>query len=364
MLNRPKSRLVAAAAVAGTVCALAAAGSAAAAPATSLWFSPKNPIPNAFTNASPGLAAFYNASNVRGTFVVWKGQNNNKVMYKYRIGSKWSPSAAIPGGKTSAGPAAAFYTDPLSKNAELVVWKALNSDTIYYSTGEVTKKGTLNWTTPRSIMVPGDTLATTDEGPAVIFPLNSTHARCIIAWRGPAHHVRYELGTPSHRLFTFDSSHWIQPGTVTSKTTTSNAPALAEVLDTSGNGLVYVFWKADGKGTAISYASTPDLKATGLQGDKSIPWTLLGPVPLADSTSGPAASSVNTHGFGPLLLAYKGPGGLSIRYQTLSGGVWSAYAYVTGPNNTTTQGPALINGTLANISPTSSGRIYLHYYLG
>jgi hypothetical protein len=363
MLQRPKARLVAVAAAAGTVCALAAAGAAAAAP-TPIWASPKNPIPNAFTNASPGLAAFYSASNVRGTFVVWKGQNNNKVMYKYKLGSKWSRNGIIPGAYTTDGPAAAFYTDPLSKNAELVVWKALNADTIYYSTGEVTKAGALNWTVPRSIAVPGDTLATTDEGPAVIFPLNAVHARCIISWRGPAHHVRYELGTPTGRLFTFDKSSWIQKGTPTDQTTTSNAPALAEVLSSNGNGTVYVFWKADGSGTAINYASTPDLKATGLQGNATIPWTLLGGVPGAFSTTGPAASSVNTHGFGPLLLAYKGPGGLSIRYQTFSAGIWSAYGFVTKPNNQTTQGPALVNGTLANISPTSSGRIFLHYYLG
>jgi hypothetical protein len=360
MLLPKKSRLAVAAAAAGTVCALAAAGAAAAAPTG--WSGGASAVPNAFTNATPGLAAFYNASDVRGTFLVWKAQLANTVDYKYEVAGKWSATAAIPGATTSAGPAAGYYTDPFSKNAELVVWKALNTDAIDYSTGQVQSDGALSWTAPHSIAVTGDSLATTDEGPAVIFPLNSPGARVIIAWRGPGTHVRYELGSPSGRLFAFDKSQWISGGSKLDETTTSGTPALANVLGNGGKtGTVYVFWKAAGTGKVISYASTPD-NAGGLGGGKTIPWTLLGAVPGADSTSGPAASSVDPHGFGPLLLAYKGPGGEHIRYQLFSGGSWTAFAFVTGANSTTAIAPALVNGTLASVSPTSSARIYLHYF--
>jgi len=363
MLHRPKARLVAVAAAAGTVCALAAAGAAMAGPTSPSWSTSAPAIPNVFTNATPGLAAFY-LNNVRGTFVTWKGQLDNRVMYRYKWGGKWSPVEAIPGALTTDGPAAAFYTNPLSQPSELVAWKALHSTTIWYVTGEINSNGSLSWTGVRSIAVKGDTLAYSDTGPSILFPLNSPNGRVIISWRGPGHHVRYELGTPAGRLFTFDSSAWISGGTLLYKTTTSGTPALAEVLGPGGNGTVYVFWKADGSGKAISYASTPDLAGTGLQGNKTIPWTLLGGVPGASSTSPPTASSVSAHGTGPLMLAYKGPGGEFIRYQILSSGTWSPYAFVTGPNNKTAISPSLLNGLLANVSPTSSGRIYLHIYIG
>ena len=75
-------------------------------------------------------------------------------------------------------------------------------------------------------------------------------------------------------------------------------------------------------------------------------------------------SSASPHNNGPLLLAYKGPSGFNIRFQTLTGASWSEpYAFVNGNNNTTATGPALVNGTLANVSRTT-GRIYLHHYVG
>jgi hypothetical protein len=365
-MRHSKSRLVAAAAVAGTVCALGTAAAAFAGPVTH-WTGGKNPVPGAFTNATPGLAQFFNHSNQPGTFIVWKGQRNNDVYYRASAGGKVT-SGAIPHAATSAGPAAAFYLDPESKNAEIVVWKALHNDTIYYATGEVTAKNTLAWTKPHSIAVKGDYGAYSDEGPAVIFPINSPNARVIIAWRGPGHHVRYKLGSPAGRVFSFDKSAWISPNTLLYKTTTSSTPALAEVVNkVTGNGTVYVFWKADGNGRVISYASTADVKNHGLTGDKTIPWALLGPVPigggkLAQSTSGPAATSINPHGFGPLLLAYKGPGGENIRYQLLTDLGWTTYAYVTGTNSKTTLAPAVLNSTLANVSNSISARIYLHAY--
>jgi hypothetical protein len=367
-MRHSKSRLVAAAAAAGTVCALGAAG-AAFAGGTPTWTGGKNAVPSAFTNATPALAQFYNASNQAGTFIAWKGQRNSAIYYRASAGGK-TISGAVPGAYSSAGPAAAFYPDPLSRNAELVVWKALHNDTIYYSTGEVVSNKKISWTKPRSIAVKGDKYAYTDEGPAIAFAANSPHERVIIVWRGPLHHVRYELGTPYKRGFSFDPSSYIVGGKLFDKSTTSSTPALAEVLNSkTGSGTIYVFWKADGKGTVISYASTPDLKNGGLQGSKTIPWTVLGAVPngastLASSTSGPSATSVNPHGFGPLLLAYKGPGGEAIRYQTLTGTMWSNFAYVTGLNNRTTLAPAVLNNLLANVSNTISARIYLHTYHG
>jgi hypothetical protein len=361
MLHRSKSRLAVAAA-AGTVCALAAAGAALATPASS-WSGSKSAVPNVFTNATPGMSAFYETNQgVAGTFLVWKGQFDNKVQYKYKINGKWSKGiGTVPGAFTTTSPAAAFYTDPNSKSSELVFWKRLHSNKIFYSQGEIASNGSINWTSP--LQLPGGSLATTSSAPAVFFPLNSVHGRVIVAWRGPFNHVRYELGTPSDRGFQWvGTSYWIGKGTSADPTTTISAPALTEILSNNGStGVIYVFWRDHDK-KSISYASVPNNNPGGLPGGKSLPWTLLGRVPGADSTVGPAASSINAHGDGPLLLAYKGPGGEHIRYQTLTGGVWSTVGYVTGANDTTTLGPALINGALASVSPTSSGRVYLHFY--
>src|SRR5215475_334132 len=100
-----KSTLVTAA-VTGTVWALAAASTASA---TTVWPNFPNEVPAAHTNTTPGLAAFY--QNLKaGTFVVWKGQRDNNVHYKFKVNGKWSASLIIPGAHTDASPAAAFYT--------------------------------------------------------------------------------------------------------------------------------------------------------------------------------------------------------------------------------------------------------------
>jgi hypothetical protein len=374
MLQRPKSGMVAVAAAAGTVCALAAAGAALAVP-TPPWSQHNPAIPGAYTNATPGLASIALTNrNVPGTFVVWKGQLNSRIQYKFKIdGGGWATTETIPGAQTNTTPAAGFYTNPKGYDSELVVWKQLNGSKIFYSTGEAFSNGTISWTKPA--LLPGGKYTATNRAPAVIFPLNATHGRVIIAWRGPHDHVRYEIGTPggtNGRGFTFGSkpqSFMISAGTTADPTTTADGPALTEIVSGS-TGTVYVFWKGDKNTAPIDYASTPDNAGTGLQGNAQIPWTLLGSVPagtstLAMTTAAPAVASANRHGLGPLLLAYKGPAGLNIRYQTLSGGGWSEpYAFVNGNNNTTTDGPALLNGLLANVSPTSSGRIYLHRYNG
>ncbi len=368
-----KSGLVAAAAVTATVCALAAAGAASAGTA---WSNPST-IPHSYTNATPGLASFEQNSVFGGTFVVWKGQLSNDVYYRYKVDGKWSPVRAIPGAHTNSSPAAALYVNAQSQPSELVAWKALHSTTIWYTTGLIGSApgGALTgWTSPRSIAVKGDKLAYSDTGPSILFPINSPGARVIIAWRGPGHHVRYELGSESgknDRLFTFDASNWISGGTKTKSTTTSGTPSLAEQVGANGNGTVYVFWKADGNGKAISYASIPDNRGgLAVNGKGQVHWRLRGGVPGADSTSAPVASNLNpVQGTGQLMLAYKGPGGDLIRYQLLTlsstGTIsWSPVGFVSGRDNTTAIGPALLGGTLVNVSPTTSGVMYVHIYTG
>ncbi len=363
MLHRSKSRLFAAAAAAGTVCALTAAGAATA--AVHHPWNGAGTVPGAFTNATPGLSAIYRTGQgVRGTFVTWKGQNSNKVLYKFKIGGKWAGGGFVPGALTTTSPAAAFYIDPHSVDAVVVVWKRLRSTNIVYSQGELNTKGGIKWTKPQSIKVGKDTLAVSYSAPSVLFPINSTHGRMIVSWRGPGNHVRYEIGSPKGRGFTFDASHWIGG---TSATLTDAAPSLAEIAGTgaqSNKSNVYVFWKTPGTVGGISFATTPDNVGSGLSGSKAIPWTLQGLVPGALTSAGPAAASDNDHNTGPLLLAYKGPSGISIRYQVLNAGVWSPVGYVNGPLSSTDLGPALLDGgLLANVAP-SSARIYLHHYTG
>jgi hypothetical protein len=370
IFNRPKSALITAAVGAGAAFAMAAAGTAMAAPP---WSATNPAIPNAFTNTTPGLAQIaLTGQNIPGIFVTWKGQFDNNVHYKFRISGKWSKSAIIPGASTNTTPAAAFYTDLKGKDSELVVWKSIGKgglSPIYYSQGVTSSKGVISWTKPAEL--PGGALAQTSESPSVLFPLNALHPRVIVSWRGPADHVRYELGTqsgPTGRSFTWTGkSFWIGAGTTANPTTTSAAPSLTEVV-TRTTGTVYVFWKGNSTTAPIDYATTPDNPGTGIGTGLAISWTQQGSVPsgktLAATTAAPAVSSASPHGTGPLLLAYKGPGGFKIRYQTFSGGTWTAYAFVTGNNNTTANAPALYSNKLANVAPTTSGVMYLHTYQG
>jgi hypothetical protein len=361
-MRHPKSRLVAAAAVVGTACALAATSAAVAGPTHP--FTGAGSVPGAYTNAAPALSAIYRTGQgVRGTFVAWKGQNSNNVLYRFKIAGKWSKTATIPGAHSTTSPAAAFYIDPHSVDAVVVVWKKLKSTNIDYSQGELGTHGGIKWTKPVDIKVGKDQYAISYSAPSVLFPLNSTHGRVIISWRGPANHVRYEIGSPSGRGFVFDKSTWISG---TNASLTDQAPALTEI-STGADSNVYVFWKSPGVDGAINYATTPDNVGHGLNGNAKITWTLLGAIPggtSTETTAAPAASSVSTHGTGPLLVAYKGPSGSNVRYVTLSSGVWSAFGYVNGSLARTDLGPALVNGLLANVAIGSSARIYLHVYTG
>jgi hypothetical protein len=297
------------------------------------------------------------------------------VQYKYKLNGKWYATNVIPGAYTNTSPSAALFATTAGKQAVLVAWKALGNgglSPIKYSDGVVKNNGSISWTTPH--VLPGGTLSETSASPALLFPANATHPRVILAYRGPGFHVRISIGTEigtAGRGFTWGTkkvrSNWISG---TANSLTSAQPALAEVLAADGDGTVYVFWTGVGSPAPISYATTPDLVSSGLDGNASLTWTLQGSVPdsggiagLAQTTGSPAVSSADVHGDGPLLLAYKGPTGFYIRYQTFSSGAWSQpHQFVGGNNNTTALGPALVHGVLANVSRTDA-RIFLHHYL-
>jgi hypothetical protein len=370
MLHRSKSRLAVAAA-AGTVCALVAAGAAMAAPAP--WTTHNPPVPNAFTNTTPALSQIQ-VNGRLGTFLAWKGEFDNRVQYKYRLNGTWRATKVIPGAFTNTSPSAALFATILGKQAVLVAWKSIGSgglSTIKYSDGVVANNGSISWTKPH--VLPGGLYSETSASPALLFPANAVNPRVILAYRGPFDHVRIAIGTEigtAGRGFAWGTKKVKSAYISGSSSAETNAqPALAEILDpATGNGTVYVFWKGERTVAPISYATTPDLAGAGLDGNASLHWTLQGPVHdsggikgLAQTTGSPAVASADIHGDGPLLLAYKGPSGFYIRYQTFSGGTWQPHKFVNGNNNTTALGPALVHGTLANVSRTDA-RIFLHHY--
>ncbi len=338
----PKSRLVAAAAAAGTVCALVAAGTAMAAP-TPPWSKHNPAVPNAFTNTTPALSAI-DVNGLQGTFLAWKGQVNNQVKYKIKINGKWHADRRGPGrGYQHLGQARRLLYFATNKRRRGRVLRSVEVDgggglsRIKYSDGVVSNNGSINWTKP--VILPGlphTNTSQTSASPAVLFPVNSKKAQVLVAFRGPANHVRIEIGTesgPNGRRFTWGNStrksSWISPGTMADPTTTNAQPAhqrSAGIGAGPGNGsYVYVFWKglAGRHKGPVSYATTPDLASTGLDGTVVLTWSLQGQVPdsngikgLAQSTGCPAVASATAHGQGPLLLAYKGPSGFNIRFQT------------------------------------------------
>jgi hypothetical protein len=369
MLHRSKTWLAVAAA-AGSVCALVAAGAALATPA-SPWSKHNAAVPDAFTNTTPALSQIQ-VNGIEGTFLAWKGQADDKVQYKYRLGGKWHATKVIPGAFTNTSPSAALFATKLGKQAVLVAWKSIGKtgglSTIKYSDGVVASNGSIHWTTPH--VLPGGKFSETSASPALLFPANATHPRVILAYRGPFSHVRIEIGTEigtAGRGFSWGTKK-VKSAWVSGKSAgeTSAQPALAEILGAGGNGTVYVFWKGNGSIAPIFNATTSDVVGHGLDGGASLTWSAPSTVPdgstaIAKSTGSPAVASADIHGDGPLLLAYKGKGGFNIRYQTFDGSAWTAHQLVGGNNNTTALGPALVHGTLANVSRTDA-RIFLHHY--
>jgi len=314
MLRDPIPRLLRAT---GAACALSAtamlagaavpalAGTAAPAPA-SPWSGPIGPLPRAFTNAAPALAPVsFPGSAARGLLVAWKGQVAGRVFYETRPSlraGRWSARHSIPLARTSRAPSVAAYTDPNGRHAELAVWKGRGNRRIWYSQGETRRDGTVSWTVPRSL--PRSFPDRTGAAPAVFFPFDRYVA--VVAWKGPRHHVRYTIGTPGRpaRGFRWSVSHRI-PGAVT-----RTGPAIAEVQTGTAKGTVYVLWRGSRTGR-IRFATTPDPLTTA----HGLSWTVPAAVPGAVTGATPAASAIGAHGRSPLLVAYKAPHSVHVRYQ-------------------------------------------------
>jgi hypothetical protein len=355
MLNRSMSRLATAVAVAGTVCALGAASAAAATPSSG-WSGRTGPVPHAFTNATPAMTSVsFPGHPAADILVAWKGQRGAHVFYSYtsspNLSGGWSAKASVPGAHSSAGPSVGTYVDPLGRTAVVAVWKGLGNRKIFYAQGETRGDGTIAWTARATL--PTSKLDTTTTAPAIFFPANAPHDRVIVAWKGPLDHVRYSVGTPSGRGFTWTPSNWLSAA---ANTRTSSAPALAEVQTGTAHGTLYVFWKGL-HSHHIRFATTSD--PLNLSAGR-LTWSAARTVRHAATTAGPAASSLRLHGFGPLLLTYKGPTGLHVRYQTRTVFGWSAWKIV--PGALTAVGPAQLRGVLATSSPDARGSIFFHIF--
>lgn len=359
MFRRPMTRLAVTVAAAGTICALGA--SAASAAPNSTWTGPQT-VPGAITNDSPGIGsiAFPNVPNGQGQIVGWRANGNaGTIFYKYHVPGlhkgHWSAKGTI-GGLTSAAPAFGSYTDPYGHLAVLAVWTGHGNEHIWFSQGETRANGTIAWTKEAALP---KSVANTDTSfaPSVLF---TNHAyRVIIAWRGPGTHVRFVVGIPHKRGFTWGPSR-VVPGPSVTKTCadapcTGNTPSLAEVNTSATAGTVYFFWRQEST-TAILYSTTPD-NGTNLADPK-----FTGPfqVPGAASSLGPAAADTGQNGLGPLLLAYKAPASTHVRYQTLSTGAWSSVGTV--PSAGTVYGPALLFNELATTTSGRTGNIQLRFF--
>jgi hypothetical protein len=360
------ARLATAVTAAGVVTALGAA-TAVAAPSLS-WSGPSAPIPGAFTNSSPAISSVAFPGPIgQGTIVAWRGRGPaGHIFYKFRTptfrGGHWSALGKIPG-VTSSAPAIRSYVDPLGNDALIAVWTGPFDHHIFYSQGETHADGTINWTSA-SVLPPSVAYTPTVTGPSAWFPNNANVV--VVAWRAPFNHVRYTIGTPglgaTARNFTWAASAVVPNPPTTSKVhcivapCTSATPSVAEIQTGTGVGTMYIFWKALDS-DAIFYSTTTDGPSTNWN---HLVWS--GPTqvpgPGAATTNGPAASALGF--FGPLLLVYKGPGGVHVRFQTLTGTTWSPVAFV--PTTFTAVGPALRGGTLATTTPTSAGNIILHFF--
>ena len=210
MLRRPTPGLRSAVAVTGAACALSAAGmlaataapalaattATAAPPPASPWSAPKGPLPHAFTDVAPALAAVsFPGSPVRRLLVAWRGQASGRVFYQTRrslLAGHWSARHSVPLARTSRAPSVASYTDPNGRHAEVAVWTGRGNRHIWYSQGETRRDGRVSWTLPRAL--PRTARDTTGSAPAIFFPYDRYVA--VVAWKGPRHHVRYAIGIP------------------------------------------------------------------------------------------------------------------------------------------------------------------------
>ena len=123
----------------------------------------------------------------------------------------------------------------------------------------------------------------------------------------------------------------------------------------TAHGTLYVLWRGQ-RTHRIRFATTPDplTLASGLT------WTAPAAVPGAVTGAAPAASSLGAHGGSPLLVAYKAPHSVRVRYQLGTAGGWSLPRRV--PRARTAVAPALLGGVLATTSPSASGSIFFHVF--
>jgi hypothetical protein len=362
MLRRPLTRLTTAVAAASAICALGV-GAALAAPAAT-WSPPSPPIPGAFTNSSPALSSITFPNPIgQGLFAAWRGTGViGHIHYRYRTPSLhgWSHLGTIPGAFTSSAPAAAGYTDPFGRGAVLAVWEGTVDNLIWYSQGQTLANGGIDWTTPASLPAT-IRYAKTFAAPRVFFLDHSSDV--MVSWRGPANHVRYSIGTPVGRGFSWSQSKVI-PGSPSVPTgvqclsapCTRSSPAITEMTTSTTSGTLFVFWTQYG-GTGVFYSSATDTATT----DWAHPgWTAPAQVPGAATLPAPAVSVPTVNSIGPLLLVYKAPFTTNVRFQTLTGTTWSAPGVV--PGDQTAVAPALLQNLLATTTPTSIGNIILRHY--
>ncbi|HUC57039.1 MAG TPA: hypothetical protein VMA95_06535 [Streptosporangiaceae bacterium] len=362
MFRRPMTRLALAAAAAGTICALGASVAYAAPSAT--WSGPKGPVPGAITNDTPAISSItFPGPGGTGLIVGWRQRAvAGHIFYKYKAPGinkgKWSAKFELPGSTaiTSSPPVFRSYIDPYGKDAILAMWTGHADHHIWYEQGETLSNGTITWT--KATIIPTHVLYTdTSNAPAVQF--TNVAYRVVVSWRGPANHVRFSVGTPSHRGFSWSNSA-IVPGAPVTKgckgaPCTADTPALAEVQSNATTGTLYFFWRQHST-SEILYSTTPDTAANLVKP------VFTGPaqVPGAATIEGPAASDSTLTGFGPLLLVYKSPGSTTVRFQTLTGTIWTTPVVI--PTVRTAVSPALYQDVLATTKPSADGTIVLHVY--
>jgi len=364
MPRRPMRRLATAIAAAGTICALGASAALAAPAAT--WSHPSSPVPGAFTNDSPAMATVnFPAPIGQGLMVAWRGTGViGHIHYRYRTPAvgHWSHMGTIPGlaALTSSAPAIGGYFDPLGKGAVLAVWAGHVNNRIWYSQGQTLENGTITWTTPVTLPT-SIAYSTTFDAPTVFFPDHSNNV--MVVWRAPFNHVRYSIGTPVGRGFTWSQSAVVPgnpPTPVSAHCTidpcTSDTPAVTEETTSTSTGQIFVFWKQLGT-TNLFYSTAVDGPSTDWP---NLTWTGPTQVPGAITLLGPAASIPTVNATGPLLLVYKAPFSAHMRYQTLSGSTWSGVARVYGSQSDAA--PALLKNVLATTTPGTFGNIILRVY--
>jgi hypothetical protein len=356
------TRLALTAAAAGTICALGASSALAAPNAT--WSGPKGPVPGAITNDTPAISSItFPGLGGTGLIVGWRQRAvSGHIFYKYKVPGvnkgKWSAKTELPGAEaiTSSAPVFRSYVDPLGHDAILATWTGHADHHIWFEQGETKADGTISWTSP-TVLPASVQFTNTTNAPAVQF--TNVAYRVVVSWRGPANHVRFTVGTPHHRSFTWSNSAVVPGAPATTDCTiapcTGDTPALAEVQTSATAGTLYFFWRQHTTDD-IFYSTTPDSAANLLKP------VFTGPtqVPGAATMEAPAASDSTLTGFGPLLLVYKAPGSTVVKFQTLTSGTWSAAAPI--PTVQTAVSPALAQNVLANTKPSADGNILLHVY--